>query len=102
MKAIAVRDFEDWREKARALLVLGVEPGDIGFVDQGAEQNELPFQDNGWAERPGHAATTRVPREFVELAEAVACHRDESRWDRLYRVLWRLTNGHEHLLEITV
>ena len=49
-----------------------------------------------------HAAahTMRVPREFLRLASAVACHRDARRWDDLYRVLWRLTHGEPSLLEV--
>ena len=45
-------------------------------------------------------ATTHVPREFLQLASAVACHRDASRWDDLYRVLWRLTHGEPRLLDV--
>ncbi len=42
---------------------------------------------------------TRVPREFVEVAGVVACHRSVDRWDRLYEVLWRLSHGEPKLLE---
>lgn len=44
--------------------------------------------------------TTRVPRAFMTLAAAVACHRDASRWEDLYRVLWRLTHGEPALLDV--
>jgi uracil-DNA glycosylase len=44
--------------------------------------------------------TTRVPRRFVRLGEAAACHSDPGRWTLLYRLLWRLTHGEPHLLEI--
>ena len=46
------------------------------------------------------AETTRVSRDFMRLASAVACHRDMSRWDTLYRVLWRITHGEPRLLEV--
>jgi probable DNA metabolism protein len=46
------------------------------------------------------APTLRVPASFLRLAAAVACHRDESRWDDLYRVLWRLTHGEPSLLDV--
>ena len=45
-------------------------------------------------------ASTRVPASFLHLAAAVACHRDECRWDDLYRVLWRLTHGEPALLDV--
>ncbi len=41
-----------------------------------------------------------MPRAFLALAEEVSCHRDESRWSLLYRVLWRLTRNEPHLLEV--
>ncbi|MBJ6762320.1 DUF4130 domain-containing protein [Myxococcaceae bacterium JPH2] len=43
--------------------------------------------------------TASVPRDFLALAEAVACHRSPERWGLLYRVLWRLTRGERGLLE---
>ncbi|HEX2099635.1 MAG TPA: UdgX family uracil-DNA binding protein, partial [Candidatus Synoicihabitans sp.] len=46
--------------------------------------------------------TFRVPKGFLELAGSVSCHRDEARWHRLYRVLWRLTHGEPHLLSVSV
>ena len=46
------------------------------------------------------AVTMRVPRDFLRLASAVACHRNGRRWDDLYRALWRLTHGEPALLEV--
>ena len=48
------------------------------------------------------ATALAVPRAFLTLAADVACHREPSRWDTLYRVLWRLTHGERHLLEVYV
>ena len=47
-------------------------------------------------------STVRVPKSFVTLAQTVACHRDETRWSKLYRVLWRLTHDDKNLLKIVV
>ena len=41
-----------------------------------------------------------MPKAFLQLAAAVACHRDVRRWDDLYRVLWRLTHGEPALLDV--
>jgi DNA polymerase len=49
---------------------------------------------------PAAAETMRVPRAFLRLAAAVACHRDAQRWEDLYRVLWRLTHGDPRLLDV--
>lgn len=43
-----------------------------------------------------------VPREFIALARDAACHSDPARWLLLYRILWRLTHGEPHLLEVTI
>ncbi|MGB7757537.1 MAG: UdgX family uracil-DNA binding protein [Salinisphaera sp.] len=40
----------------------------------------------------------RVPKSFVALARAAACHRSADRWALLYCLLWRLTHGERHLL----
>jgi probable DNA metabolism protein len=45
------------------------------------------------------ATRPAVPREFLDLASSVACHRDPDRWNLLYRSLWRLTHGERSLLE---
>ena len=42
----------------------------------------------------------RVPREFLQAAGFVACHRDPGRWELLYRLLWRLNRGEPHLLKV--
>jgi probable DNA metabolism protein len=42
----------------------------------------------------------RVSRAFLRLAAAVACHRSPTRWATLYRVLWRVTGGESHLLDV--
>lgn len=92
--------FDGWRKAARLALAAGVAPGDVRW----ACQNEalLPLGDAELASIAGPAALPRVPRAFVSIATAVACHRDQRRWDLLYRVLWRLTHGEPHLLEIAV
>ncbi len=42
----------------------------------------------------------RVPPAFLELAKWVAANRNPGRWQLLYRMLWRITHGEQHLLEI--
>lgn len=50
----------------------------------------------------GGRVQPRVPRAFLETAEAAACHADGERWALLYRVLWRLTHGEPKLVEVAV
>jgi hypothetical protein len=40
-----------------------------------------------WMVRPSRST---YPRDFVELAQDVVCHRAEDRWGLLYSLLWRL------------
>ena len=79
-------DFEGWRTAARALRGAGVPPEQVRWIvgENGAEL----FGDEGLP--PGPPATFGVPRDFVDLAEAVICHRAEDRLALLYRLLWRL------------
>ena len=93
--------FAGWRTRARALLVAGVAPERVLWRTDHSPQ---PFLALAEEQEPKPAAQTgeiRVPRGFFELAEAVACHQDAERWALLYRVVWRLTRGERHLLEVS-
>jgi uracil-DNA glycosylase len=85
--------FELWRERARAFLAAGVRPYETYWDDA---QPPLFSPDQTSAARE-HA---RVPRRFLEIASTVACHRHPDRWWLMYSVLYRLTHGIPHLLEI--
>ena len=80
-------DFPGWREAARRLVLNGIRPKDVAWHagagdDLFAAPTPLPAAPDGVA--------LNVPREFVELAEAVICHSDAGRFALLYRVLFRL------------
>ncbi len=87
--------YRSWREVARALIAEGTPPNEILWeADVGlfgpASPSALPSP---------HSFT--VPKEFLELAENVACHHEPTRWALLYQLLWRITHGRErHLLAI--
>jgi DNA polymerase len=84
-------DFEGWRAHARELAQARIPPdrvlwrsGDGGedlFDDGAAPPPPVPDQ-------PKRAFS--VPRRFLELAEAVAPHRDPERWALLYTALTRV------------
>ena len=96
--------FAGWRAAARGMLAAGVAPGMIDWTGEGDAQPTLGFDAGASAAavpaatQPGDAG--RVPKEFLALAAAGACHRDGERWALLYRVLWRLTHGERALLEV--
>lgn len=88
--------FASFRERARALLAEGRAPADVSIRAGSTPQSSL----FGEATKPSAAslAPLRVSRHFVDLAEIAALHREEGRFDLLYRVLHRLANGRERAL----
>ena len=90
--------FEDWREKARTLLLAGLSPTEVMWEAPG--QNGL-FATDDSLPQPRLASPPKVTREFLSLAKTISHHRSPERWALLYRTLWRLTLGGEtHLLRI--
>src|SRR3712207_3620442 len=63
-------DFDGWRKAARALRAAAVPPEQVRWI-VGESGGEL-FGEEG--PPPAPEAAFAVPRDFVELAEAVACH----------------------------
>lgn len=106
MRAVALAgpaDFTGWRDAARMLLAGNVAPKDVDWR-VGGEPDLFGGGDNQPAPQAcAQAGKTgfRVPREFIELAELVACHRDEGRFALLYRLIWRLRDDHDLLSRTT-
>jgi uracil-DNA glycosylase family protein len=92
-------DFDVWRAAAREALHAGYRPEDIEFEDGtvpaplnlALETDEAPH-----GERMEHP---RVTKQFLEVAQVAAVHRDPERWNLLYRILYRL-QGEADLLKI--
>jgi uracil-DNA glycosylase len=89
--------FDAWRAAARGLLLTELPPERVSWETSEDAQGSL-LDDDAPPEAPGPVG--RIPRAFFPLAEAAACHSDPERWALLYRVLWRITRGERHLLEI--
>lgn len=101
VRTVAVENFETWRVVARTLLRDDTPPTRIQWVDAAAAVDSLPLGD--MAEPPGTVAdqaSLRIPRRFMTLARAVACHRTPDRWGLMYGVLWRLLHGEPRLLDV--
>ncbi|MHB8865959.1 MAG: TIGR03915 family putative DNA repair protein [Pirellulaceae bacterium] len=102
-----IREFDQWRDVTRELLASGLPPDAVDLIDGWQEQGQLLFAECSDAMANGSAGQPRargrafsVPKKFLQLARCVACHRHPSRWNVLYRVLWRLTHGAPRLLEM--
>jgi DNA polymerase len=87
-------DLGEWRGKARALLLAGVEPVDVDWEGMSL------FGGDDAVPPPLDAPAPAVPRDFLNLANTVLAHSDPRRHAVLYRMLWRLTHGEKGLLAI--
>ncbi len=107
-RVVVPRDFDRWREIARALLRAEVAPDDVVWQDEAFGQPDLFGSAGDGEEEPAPVPDARademrrVPRAFVSTARIVAAHADAERYPLLYRVLWRLTHGEPHLLDVSV
>ncbi len=84
-------DLAAFRAAARRLLAADADPADVTWTE-GADGALFPDRP------PDETRIAAVPRAFVALAEAVACHRDAARWPLLYQLLWRLVSGERTLM----
>lgn len=89
-------DFAEWRSAARSLLAGGVAPEDVSW--RGSEEGASLFGDEGIA---APAGTVSLPRELLEIAERVICHRDPEVLARLYRIVWRAARDRQLLARTT-
>ena len=80
-------DFTGWRAAARRLRLAGVPPEAASW--RVGDAADLLDQDDPLPDQPGSPGFS-APREFLELAELVVLNRAPDRFDRLYRLLWRL------------
>ena len=89
-------DFAEWRNAARGLLAGGVAPEEVSWRGSG-EGASLFGEEAG----PGPAGAVRLPRELLEMAERVICHRDAEAPARLYRVFWRAARDRDLMARTT-
>lgn len=83
-------DFAGWRAAARRLRRAGTPPEQIAWM---VTPDEVLLDVGAPPPEPAPArADFAVPRDFLELAETVVCHRSPERFARLYGLLWRMTD----------
>ena len=93
--------FDQFRQRARALLAAGVPPGAAqgtwgGCVD-GARRGAADLFAAGSSvtvhpSAVGGGSSPAVPRSFIALARRVVLHSAPGRFDALYALLWRLVH----------
>ncbi len=95
--------FASWQAAARRALRNEISPEGIAWEEIGGEEPALHlFEESEPVEALKPTTQFRVPKRFLALAKLVSLHRSATRWPLLYRLLWRLTHGETHLLEISV
>ena len=87
MYSACVQNFAQWRDIARPLLQAGITPGEIEW------RTGTAFEPPAWNGAPAPQSSTnthlRLSRRLMSLLETIACHRNDGRWDLMYRLAWR-------------
>lgn len=91
-------DFDEWRAKARALLLADTDPADVEW--RGGSSGGLFGGTGDDLPAPVRERVPAVPRDFLNVANTVLAHTDPRRHATLYRMLWRLAHGEKALLRI--
>ncbi len=94
--------FSAWQKAARLALTEGWSPDLLIWQELSSDAPSLPLFEEAEESHGSQPSAYKVPKVFLQMADRVACHRDERRWALLYRVLWRLTHGEPKLLEVVV
>lgn len=89
-------EFGAWRTAARAFLAEDIPPNEASWDVPQLSLSARAMLPGALAGAP----RAHVSRRYMRIALSVACHRDLTRWDLLYRVLWRLTHGEPALLDV--
>jgi DNA polymerase len=93
--------WDGWRPVARAAINAGLAPERTNWCAHAESQTSM-FATAAPIAPDVNPVPFTVPKEFLTLGTDVARHRDATRWNLLYRVLWRLLHGERHLLEVYV
>ena len=86
-------DWEGWRTATRALVLAGAEPDDVQWSVRG--------QDDGPNALPERSGSFSISRALVALASLAIQARDPTRFDLLYRLVWRANAGERVLGKAT-
>jgi probable DNA metabolism protein len=83
--------FEEWRKRARPLLIAGVKP----------EIAVNAIAEPARAEPPSKAPSQllKVSAALMRLLESISCHRTAGRYELMYRIAWRALLENPKLLE---
>jgi uracil-DNA glycosylase len=78
-------DWEGWRKATRSLVLAGVAPDEVRWSVRSHDEEGDPLQDG--------TGSFGVSRALVSLASLAIQARDPTRFDLLYRLVWRANAG---------
>nr|WP_298415880.1 UdgX family uracil-DNA binding protein [uncultured Halomonas sp.] len=84
-------DFSSWQQRARQLLMNETPPQRVWWQPDHTQERTVTSSSD---------TAIRVPKSFIAQARAASCHRSDERWALLYHLLWRLTHGERHLMQL--
>lgn len=87
----SVLSFEEWRKRARALLIAGVKPELAVTAIAAANHSEPPSI--------APPRQLNVSAKLLRLLENISCHRTAGRYELMYRIAWRTLFENPKLLE---
>lgn len=99
--SLRIKDFADWRDKARLLLQNNIEPSAVHWSHAQSAQETLFEEDELVFPLSDKKSEFFIPKKFLPFASTLACYRDHFIWQKLYQLLWRLTHDEKHLLELS-
>lgn len=101
IETIIVKNFSEWRNRARQLLLTDCDPSLVLWEDSISSQSSLFKECDALPQAPSQTAPILISQRFLSLAHTISYHRNVSKWDKLYQLLWRMTHGEPHLLKVS-
>ena len=88
--------WESWRITARKLLAAHISPEEVVW----SQSTGQPALADLLTAPPESDSAVSLPKALIDDAQVVACHRAPTPWRNLYRVLYRVTHGERHILQV--
>ena len=89
-------NWESWRTTARKLLAAHIPPHEVVWSQSSGQQALTDLLTSP----PESDAAIALPKALIEDAQVVFCHRAPTPWRNLYRVLYRVSHGERHILQV--
>lgn len=86
-------DLDGFRRATRELVAAGIPAAEVAFTT-GAMPTLFPDV------RCDDAPAVSLPRAAHDLIRTIVCHSDPERYALLYTLVWRITRGERHLLDV--